>query len=503
MIQKIQNVILSKIMLKFIALFFLFSILHKVMGYPFKPLYIFFISIGLLYVKNNIYRFIVLFFTILAAVYLPVGLIYGSPTYNTVASFYYTDIQESREFISNIDNKYFIYSILILAFGTLVSFIKANPMNYHKKTILSIVMVVFFFTPSKYALSGKYERAANSGTPETRFFTELIYSIYSLINEVELYTSDDTFKITDVNNQYDTYVIVIGESVRKDFMQEYGFKIQNTPFMSSINGTFFTNYTSAASSTQPSLTHSLSLYPEIGNNIMTLANKAGFDTYWLSNQGFVGEYDGSVAAIGRRANNSFFIKRRSSDDKLVSPDDALLPEFKLALKSQVPKKLIVVHLMGSHTPFCTRTEEQFDHFYQNKKFSCYVQSIKNTDKLLSEIYSDLSKTKSKWSMMYFSDHALSLTYDKNELAHSDKYKQNYEVPFFITSYNSKHKEMINSRRSGLSFMSLFSQWTGIEESNIESNCDMLSKNDCPNQNIIIDFNRNHRMFDDLPDDYSK
>lgn len=117
------------------------------MGYPFKPLYIFFISIGLLYVKNSIYRFIVLFFTILAAIYLPVGLIYGSPTYNTVASFYYTDIQESREFISNIDNKYFIYSILILAFGTLVSFIKANSMNYHKKTILSIVMVFFSSLP--------------------------------------------------------------------------------------------------------------------------------------------------------------------------------------------------------------------------------------------------------------------------------------------------------------------------------------------------------------------
>ncbi|WP_405030370.1 sulfatase-like hydrolase/transferase, partial [Providencia rettgeri] len=108
-----------------------------------------------------------------------------------------------------------------------------------------------------------------------------------------------------------------------------------------------------------------------------------------------------------------------------------------------------------------------------------------------------------WSMMYFSDHALSLTYDKNELAHSDKYKQNYEVPFFITSYNSKNKEMINSRRSGLNFMSLFSQWTGIEESNIESHCNMLSENDCPNQNRVIDFNRNHLMFDDLPDDYSK
>lgn len=501
--QKIKSLFLSKVMLKLISTFLLFSILHEVMGYSFKSLYALCISIALLYVSNNLYRFFVLFFTVLASLYLPIGLIYGSPTYNTVASFYYTDIQESREFISNIDNKYYIYSIITLAFGILVSFIKINAVNYHKKTVLSIVIIILFFTPSKYVLSGQYEKVVNSGPPETRFFTELTYSIYSLIDEIDLYTNDDTFKIAGVNNQYDTYVIVIGESVRKDFMQEYGFKIQNTPFMSSINGIFFTNYISAASSTQPSLTHSLSLYPRIGNNIMTLANKAGFDTYWLSNQGFVGEYDGSVAAIGRRAKNSFFIKRGGSDDKSISPDEALLPEFKLALKSKEPKKLIVVHLMGSHTPFCTRTEGQYDTHYQNPKFSCYVQSIKNTDKLLSEIYSDLSETQSKWSMMYFSDHALSLTYDRNELAHSDKYKQNYEVPFFITSYNSNQKEMINNRRSGLSFMSLFSQWLGIHENSIEGSCDMLSKNDCANQSFIIDFNKNHQIYDDLSDDFSK
>ncbi|BBG58879.1 phosphoethanolamine transferase [Providencia rustigianii] len=500
---KIKNVIISKLMLKFISVFLLFSLLHNVMGYPFKPLYILFISIGLLYVRSGLYRFFILFFTILAAVYLPVGLIYGPPTYNTIASFYYTDIQESREFISNIDNKYYLYSLLILVIGFLVSAIKTSAVNYHKKTMLSIVILVFIFTPSKYALSGKYDRAANSGAPETRFFTELIYSVYLLINEIKLYTSNDTFEITKVTNQYDTYVIVIGESVRKDFMHAYGFKINNTPFMSSINGIFFTNYISSASSTQSSLTHSLSLYPSIGNNIMTLANKAGFNTYWLSNQGFVGEYDGSVAAIGRRANNSFFIKRGGSDDKLVSPDTALLPEFKLALESPGHKKLIVVHIMGSHTPFCTRTEDQYDHFYQNKKFSCYVQSIKNTDKLLSKIHSDLSKTKSKWSMMYFSDHALSLTDDKNELAHNDKYQQNYEVPFFITSYDSNKKSIINNRRSGLSFMSLFAQWTGIYEDKIKHECDILSENDCPNQNTVIDFNKNNRVFDDLPDDYSK
>ncbi|HBO23852.1 MAG TPA: hypothetical protein DD649_13330 [Providencia sp.] len=500
--KKLKDVIMSKLMLKFISIFLLFSLLHTIMGYPFKLIYILTISIVLLYVKNGSYRFFVLFFTTLAALYLPIGLIYGPPTYNTVASFYYTDIQESREFIANIDIKYYLYSIFILILGALVSSIKVNAVNYHKKVVVILMAIIFFFTPAKYALGGKYERAANSGAPETRFFTELIYSIYSLIDEVKLYTSNDSFEITKVNNKYDIYVIVIGESVRKDFMHSYGFKVSNTPFMSSSNGTFFTNYISAASSTQSSLTHSLALYPKIGNNIMTLASKAGFDTYWLSNQGFVGEYDGSVAAIGRRANHSFFIKRGSSDDKRVSSDTALLPEFNSVLKSLGNKKLIVVHLMGSHTPFCTRTEEQYNTFYHNKKFSCYVQSIKNTDKLLSEIYTGLNESKSKWSMMYFSDHALSMTYDKNELAHSDGHKQNYEVPFFITSYDSIQQEFINARRSGLHFMSLFSQWTGIQENSIKNECDMLSSNECNDQSTVIDFNKNHRDFDSLPNDHS-
>lgn len=221
--QKLKNLIISKLMLKFISVFLLFSLLHEVMGYPFKLFYILFISIVLLYVQNKLYRFFVLLFTILAALYLPVGLIYGSPTYNTVASFYYTDIQESREFISNIEIKYYFYSLFILVLGYLVSLIKVNSLSYHKKTVISLTVLIFFFTPSKYALSGKYEKAANSGVPETRFFTELIYSVYSLINEIELYTSHDSFEVTKVNNQYDIYVIVIGESVRKDFMHEYGY----------------------------------------------------------------------------------------------------------------------------------------------------------------------------------------------------------------------------------------------------------------------------------------
>lgn len=129
--------------------------------------------------------------------------------------------------------------------------------------------------------------------------------------------------------------------------------------------------------------------------------------------------------------------------------------------------------MGSHPPACNRKNDYYEIFYKSKDVSCYIQSIKETDNLLSKIYNELSLTKTKWSMMYFSDHGLSYT-NRNDIQqlrimHGSSYRQNYEIPFFITSYDSKEKIYIKEKRSALSFMSLFSEWTGIDDKIIDKN----------------------------------
>ncbi|KMV66844.1 hypothetical protein AI29_16415, partial [bacteria symbiont BFo2 of Frankliniella occidentalis] len=55
----------------------------------------------------------------------------------------------------------------------------------------------------------------------------------------------------------------------------------------------------------------------VNNNVVALANKAGYDTYWISNQGFFGEYDTPSTVIAMRAKHRYFLKSGDYNSKLV------------------------------------------------------------------------------------------------------------------------------------------------------------------------------------------
>ena len=108
--------------------------------------------------------------------------------------------------------------------------------------------------------------------------------------------------------KYKNYILIIGESMRKDYMSLYGFPLKTTPFLERVKGTVFENYYSAAPNTQPSLQHTLyraekgeTVYTD---NIISLAKKAGVKTYWISNQGKIGEFDTMASRIGQSADET-------------------------------------------------------------------------------------------------------------------------------------------------------------------------------------------------------
>lgn len=182
-----------------------------------------------------------------------------------------------------------------------------------------------------------------------------------------------------------------------------------------------------------------------------------------------------------------------------------MPYISTAIKQQIKgKKLIVIHLIGSHTPACERTKDKYDDFYLSKRVSCYVQSVKNTDHLLHLIYNELKSSNERWSMMYFADHGVSFsnrnTPSKLDLIHGDEYKENYSVPFFITSYNDKNsREYITSRVSGMNFLSLYSEWLGINMYQ-KPNCQFISNQDCKFSHSVLNFKNTPVNFDQLPND---
>lgn len=491
------------------ALLFLFICLsHISLGFDFKIIYA--LSIFLFLISINQFRFIymplVIILSVISSMYFPIAMLYGEPNFNISTALLYTNTGESIEFLSNIPYYHYLLSLFILALGIYTSKFR---FNIHKKTKLTnffIFLIIFLQGPIKtWATSDEFS-ILNTGLPEIKFIKQTVLSISSTINEKikmdEMLAEKDDYPKLSSTSDYDTYIIDIGESARKSFMHSYGFEIANTPFFDNIKGKVFTNYISAASTTVPSLMNTLTEYSRPQNNVVTLANKAGFDTYWISNQGSIGIHDSPIASIGKKAKKSIFIKH--GDFSSLESDAELLPYINKAIENKVTtKKLIIIHLIGSHSPACKRTNNKYDVFYLNERMSCYVQSIKETDHLLKSIYDDLNATKTKWSFMYFSDHGVSFANKENksktDLIHGHSHKQNFEVPFFITSYNDNDRVFINARISGLNFLSLFSEWIGINRYQIP-NCKMISNQDCKFNKNILDADNKFMDFDQLPDD---
>ena len=80
-------------------------------------------------------------------------------------------------------------------------------------------------------------------------------------------------------------MVVIGESARRDALGAFGGHWDNTPFASSVNGLIFADYIAASGSAQKSLGLTLNRVVDgkttFQDNFVTLANRAGFQTWWF------------------------------------------------------------------------------------------------------------------------------------------------------------------------------------------------------------------------------
>jgi glucan phosphoethanolaminetransferase (alkaline phosphatase superfamily) len=488
------------------------SLMHYALGYQFKLIYVFSSLSGLLllrYAGKRTFRAIVVAFTVAGACYAPVGINYGFPDINVIGSLMYTNPNEAHEFIASIPPLAWLLSASVIASGVMMlvsSFSGASDESVSRR-VYGFLLV--FFIVSAFWSPVRQGRLLSSGLPEVRFVHDINASYRAVRDNnqhfAQIMNTGSDWKPVSLPGQHQTYILVIGESARRDYLHAFGGKYPNTPWLDSVPATLFTQYISAGPSTVLSLTNTLARrrgnVTELNNNIVTLASRTGFETWWISNQGRKGHFDSPVALIGESADHVYFSKPASSDDRLYSPDSQLLPHLDTALKQGRGKKLIVLHLMGSHPQACVRTQGQYDIDTGAKEISCYINSVAMTDQLLEHVYNMAERDGGDWSMMYFSDHGLSYI-NKNTagayLTHGDKTRENYEVPFFILDKNQTAKATIPVRRSGLRFLETFSQWLKIRTPGIAESCDMLSAKDCSNEHQVLNFKGKLMDYDELP-----
>lgn len=435
--------------------------------------------------STRAFWFLVFPMSVLYAIYSPIGSVFGKPTYQYVASVFATDLLESKEFLKQIPAVNYTYPFLIVS-GILLYWFIINKFNiklYRNKTLIIIFIIISMLNQSPAEFIKETIRSFS------KVYTELVK-----LNKLKI-TSDWGDSYLE-NSKYDNYVLVIGESARKDYHHAYGYPIKNTPFMSSANGILVNGMTSGGTNTVSSLRLMLTKpdinawEPNYGLNVIDLVKSAGIKTYWVSNQGYFGEFDTPIAAIAKMSDEKYFIKY--GDYASLNTSDFLLIKYikNITNKKDSEKKLIVIHLYGSHPDACDRIRDYKKIVsVKNDKYSyinCYISSINKTDDLLSEInklmHEQYVLRGKSYSILYFSDHGLAHR-DWYNVITLDQGKQSsfhYDIPLFKTSSDDNRRHECNSFKSGLNFTNGIASWIGIKNIKLDKNYDLFNCIDDPN-----------------------
>lgn len=418
------------------------------------------------------------------ACYAPIGLSFGAPSYQYIASLFATDLLESREFLSQLPVvNYFIATAIILAvvfFRKITQKHHINFLDNRTFVIGSLIIALFTLSPFKFF----HEFIAESIKVKEELAT---------LNNSKSILSEWGVSALDESAGYDDYVLVIGESARKDYHHAYGYPIPNTPFMSGAKGTLIDGFTAGGTNTIASLkllltkpdTKMWEANYRLG--LIDLVKSAGIRTYWISNQGYLGKFDTPISAIANRSDERIFLKSGDSFSQNIS-DFALLPKFKdVLVRPAQSKRFIVLHLYGSHPITCDRLSDYpkiFDDSRIAKKYhnvNCYVSSIKKTDELLEKVYNELrvnqEKNGRRFSMIYLSDHGLIHSEDNQggiHILNTAFSKYHFDVPLFKISGDDTERHVYSVFKSGLNFTDGIAKWIGISNPKLNAKADLFS-----------------------------
>lgn len=337
-----------------------------------------------------------------------------------------------------------IFAIIVL----LIKFIKEENNVIYKRT--SIIMIFLLFN-----LGLMYRCRVN-------LVTNIIYDtwVYSNLYDEYLQARKERqenlqqLKGLTSSGENGIYVLIIGESATRDHMGCYGYGRNNTPWLSSMkakdNFIQFNNTWSCATGTVSALTYALTAKNQYNNmdlkkavSMIEVANAAGYETVWLSNQVKYGLADTPITSIATDSKQQIWIRDRVGhftdcryfelpeyyDEKIVKAIDSI--HF-------TNKMLIVIHLMGSHNSYKLRYPSDYAVFNDigvESYINYYDNSILYTDDVLKKIFQRLEDVDNLKSIVYFSDHGEGI--DENLQHDNNKYvPQMTRIPFIVYLSNS-------------------------------------------------------------------
>lgn len=223
--------------------------------------------------------------------------------------------------------------------------------------------------------------------------------------------------VDDSQKEKGTIILVIGESASRDHMKAFNpsYPAETTPWLSSEKENpdffFFPRAYSNFPKTSEALAYFLTGVNQYNHDtedktvtITDVANKAGYNTYWISNHvPSTVNMATIVSADNSRVQN--WCKPPVQDDMNVMP-----------FLKQVPadqNNFVIIHIQGSHDKYENRFPASFTKLETpglSDKVNDYDTSIAYSDHVLQEIYNYASRHMNLFAMLYCSDHGEDMEY---------------------------------------------------------------------------------------------
>lgn len=385
-------------------------------------------------------------------------------TTNSILAFMQTDPKEAYEFIlSQVKIERLILLLLVVSsyffsvkmlFRSIKEELKISKIGggIDKSIFINILLCVVLLI----LIAGQIHKKRNN------IFTFPFINFYVLAQEFKQFRTslqqraEMLTSLQGTTNKINgTYVVVIGESLNKEFMSAYGYSKPTTPMLDekishNPNLILMTNTFSCHTHTVPVLQYLLTFKNQyqtkeqqntITPSIIEIARYLGqFETHWLSGQNISGPYDTPTTIISKSANHQFFVEHPDFSYN----DYILLDKFKnLAFDGQ-NNNLIFIHLQGNHSLYKFRYPKNYKKFSDSKvpKQNDYENSVLFNDFILSELYQKAIKIPNFKAFVYLSDHGEDVALGHN----ADQFVPRMTtIPFYIAfadSYIKDHPEKV-------------------------------------------------------------
>lgn len=401
-------------------------------------------------------------------------------SFSIVSIFAATTPSESSEYLTSLNIGVFIRPLIeiLIVLGICwlihlltVKIARSKKLAFNSTIIVAILTLLVSVYDLGYAIPRTYDRIEHFGIPMDYTLSpvdRLIWNTYAYQREVDAISEkrNELAKIDlgtlDVQKPYGpiNVVVVIGESLRRQYMHLYGYPLSNTPHLDSLAQAkdliMFSNVTSPSTATMESLQRVLSLqqvdssdpwykYPALTN----ILSRSGYLTYWTSNQDNVGVGMQSINVIAHFSDSIKYIQTRAIDaDNVLSTSrisyDSEVLEF-LHERDTLRNKSAAqfVHLIGCHMDYNKRYPKEYARFNakdiesigghgDKQNIADYVNSVYYNDDVVYKIIQKYSNSPSL--VVYFSDHGEAL-YDiegkSDYYGHGVAHKSNVEIPFMV------------------------------------------------------------------------